>query len=276
MLKAADLETELIDTVCARVRERLPDQQAGPCEVVRPPVLPLGPARRTSPTGARSTSTAPRSRTGTWRSIAPGRGEGPRLQPGVRAARLAVAAHGRRDRHRRHAVHRRLGDDGARAAGVRDRPGDPPGDPGPARRGRSADRGARAGRARRTAPIAESILHVEVARETDRERAGRAARQRRRGCSARSARRSRTGGRCASARESLIDELDVRAAAGRRHRARRGEGSSSRGLADDHFTFLGYREYDLVRSRRRGGSEGGPRLRPRDPSRRARDARTRS
>jgi len=33
VLKAADLETELIDTVCARVRERLPDQQAGPCEV---------------------------------------------------------------------------------------------------------------------------------------------------------------------------------------------------------------------------------------------------
>ena len=33
MLKAADLETELIDTVCARVRDRLPEQQAAPCEV---------------------------------------------------------------------------------------------------------------------------------------------------------------------------------------------------------------------------------------------------
>ncbi len=32
MLKAADLETELIDTVCARVRERLPEQHAAPCE----------------------------------------------------------------------------------------------------------------------------------------------------------------------------------------------------------------------------------------------------
>src|ERR1700738_871768 len=30
-LKAADRETELIDTVCARVRERLPEDQAGPC-----------------------------------------------------------------------------------------------------------------------------------------------------------------------------------------------------------------------------------------------------
>ncbi len=32
VLKAVDLETEMIDTVCARVRERLPEQQAAPCE----------------------------------------------------------------------------------------------------------------------------------------------------------------------------------------------------------------------------------------------------
>ncbi len=32
MLKAADLEAELIDTVCARIRERVPGEQAGPCE----------------------------------------------------------------------------------------------------------------------------------------------------------------------------------------------------------------------------------------------------
>src|SRR5438105_6689535 len=31
-VKAADLEAELIDTVCARIRERLPDEQAGACE----------------------------------------------------------------------------------------------------------------------------------------------------------------------------------------------------------------------------------------------------
>src|SRR5437868_11979251 len=31
-LKSADLEAELIDSVVARVRERLPDEQAGPCE----------------------------------------------------------------------------------------------------------------------------------------------------------------------------------------------------------------------------------------------------
>jgi glutamate dehydrogenase len=31
-LKAVDLEAELIDTVCARVRDRIPDAQAGPCE----------------------------------------------------------------------------------------------------------------------------------------------------------------------------------------------------------------------------------------------------
>ena len=31
-LKTADLESELIDTVCARVRERLPGEQARPCE----------------------------------------------------------------------------------------------------------------------------------------------------------------------------------------------------------------------------------------------------
>ncbi len=31
-VKAADLEAELIDTVCARIRERLPDDQIAPCE----------------------------------------------------------------------------------------------------------------------------------------------------------------------------------------------------------------------------------------------------
>ena len=31
-VKAVDLEAELIDTVCARIRERIPDQQVEPCE----------------------------------------------------------------------------------------------------------------------------------------------------------------------------------------------------------------------------------------------------
>ena len=39
-------------------------------------------------------------------------------------------------------------------------------------------------------------------------------------------------------------------------------------VAADHFTFLGYREYDLVRRGRRGRPEGRPGLRSRDPARR--------
>ena len=44
-VRAADVEAELIDAVCARVRERLPERAGRPVRVVRPPVLPLGSGR---------------------------------------------------------------------------------------------------------------------------------------------------------------------------------------------------------------------------------------
>ena len=225
--------------------------------VVRAPVLPLGAAPRTSPTAARSTSTARRWPTGTWPSTgAPGEAKVRRLQPRLRAARLAVAAHGDRDRQRRHAVHRRLGDDGAEPAGLRDRPGDPSGDPGPARRSTaSCSRcSSRAPPATARSPSRSSTPR-SVASPIAR-RLARPARAASSACSTRSAPRSRTGSRCATGPLALIDELE------RPSRRRSTPASSTRSrrscawLADDHFTFLGYREYDLVRGRRRGRAEG--------------------
>ena len=41
-VKAAELEAELIDTVCARVRERLGEEPGGALRGLRAAVLPLG------------------------------------------------------------------------------------------------------------------------------------------------------------------------------------------------------------------------------------------
>ena len=147
-VKGADLESELIDTVCERVRERLPAGQVAPCEsFVRQyyqwvPAEDLADRNPLDLYGAGGRALEPRP------AAQARRVEGAGLQPGLRAARVAVAAHADRDRHRRHAVHRRLGDDAAGAAGLRDRPRDPPGDPGQARRRRPHDRGARSRRHR--------------------------------------------------------------------------------------------------------------------------------
>ena len=69
-----------------------------------------------------------------------GRGQGQGLQPRARARRLDLALHRPRDRLRRHAVHRRLGDDGAEPPGLQHRAHDPPGDARRARRRRGARR----------------------------------------------------------------------------------------------------------------------------------------
>ena len=89
---------------------------------------PPRPRRSSAPTTAarrrpicagasRSTSTAPRWRTGRFgRGRAPGEVRVRVVQPDVRAARLAVAAHRDRHRLRRHAVPRGLGEHGAQPA----------------------------------------------------------------------------------------------------------------------------------------------------------------
>ena len=199
----------------------------------------------------------------------PRRGEGPRLQPGVRAPRLAVPPHGGRDRQRRHAVHRRLRDDGARPAGVRDRPGDPSGDLDPARRGRSVARGPRAGPdgARRAARVDPP----HRGRAGDRPGSPVAALGERRAGTRRGA--SRRRGLGADARANAVADRRVRrpAAAGRRRRARRGQGVSGLGRRRSlHVPRL-----PRVRPgprQRRIGAESGRRLRPGDSPGLARDA----
>ena len=91
------------------------------------------------------------------RTARPGRGQGPRLHAAARGARLDLGAHGRRDRQRRHAVPRRLGEHGAQPARKRRPPHHPPGRPRAPRRDgaaprRPAVRHAGRGRAARVVP----------------------------------------------------------------------------------------------------------------------------
>ena len=46
MVKVEEVDEALIDTVCSRIWEHLPAEQAEQCRELRPPVLPLGRARR--------------------------------------------------------------------------------------------------------------------------------------------------------------------------------------------------------------------------------------
>ena len=104
---------------------------------------------------------------------------------------------------------------------------------------------AGAGRPRRHDALVESWMHVEIDRETDRGRARRDRGPTCAGCCATSARPSRTGPRCATPALRVADELaadppplpDAEVAEA---------WELLRWLADDHFTFLGYREYDLA------------------------------
>ncbi|MEJ7706710.1 MAG: hypothetical protein WKF82_05110 [Nocardioidaceae bacterium] len=59
------------------------------------------------------------------------------------------------------------------------------------------------------------------------------------------ARRSRTGPRCASRPCQLVTDLEAAAATAPGCGSRRRGGRCCSWLADDHFTFLGYREYQL-------------------------------
>ena len=133
------------------------------------------------------------------------------------------------------------------------RPRHPPGDPPAARRtpdvaGELREVAARttSGARHRRLRVVESWMHVEIDRSQRRDDAGPLVATCCARCSATSARRSRTGRRCATRRCACADEIAADPAA-RCPTPRSAEAwELLRWLADDHFTFLGYREYDLA------------------------------
>ena len=151
------------------------------------------------------------------------RGDGARLQPSDRAARLAVDPHGGRGGHRRHAVPGRFDEHGAQPARPADPHHHPPGDAGQARPRRHA-RGRARIRQRRRRRGALRILHAFRGRPAERSGAHRGDPRR---CRARAGRRARRGrGLAADARQGR--HRDRRSAARRQgdrgDRARRGRG----------------------------------------------------
>ena len=71
-------------------------------------------------------------------------------------------------------------------------------------------------------------------------------------CSTTCARSSPTGTRCATRCSQVAEETARRAHAGDRRRAAREAQEFLRWAADDHFTFFGYREYEVAK---KGGDE---------------------
>ena len=215
--------------------------------------------RRTSSGATRSTSSAPAlSHRGSPRAARRARPNVARLHPDASTRRLDLRPHRGRDRHRRHAVPRRLGHHRAVAPGARDPPGGPPAGRGAPRRRPGALlevlRRPRTWRAREHPrdSVVESWMHVEIDRETD---APSGSRRIRGGAAPGAARRPRGGrGLAEDERGPPAPSPSELAAAPppsvprARRSPRRGE--LLRWLADDHFTFLGYREYDLSRRRR--------------------------
>ena len=95
-------------------------------------------------------------------------------------------------------------------------------------------------------------MHVEIDREVEPGRARRRSSSGCARCSATSARPSRTGTGCSSRCATSSTTCERPAAAARRARSSRARRCWS-WLADDHFTFLGYREYRLADDGRRRG-----------------------
>ena len=120
-----------------------------------------------------------------------------RVQSDDRGARLAVDAHDRRDRQRRHVVSRRLGHDGSEPARAHAAPHRPSDHRRHARRGRDADR--RGGRGRGRGPA--RVVHPRRGRSRQRPGGARGARRRRRcACCPTCALRWPTGRRCRTRR----------------------------------------------------------------------------
>ncbi len=189
-----------------------------------------------------------------------------RVQSDDRGARLAVDAHDHRDRQRRHVVPRRLGHDGsepARAHAAPHRPSDHRRHP---RRGRDADRRGGRGRGRRQA----RVVHPRRGRSRQRPCGARDARGRRRARAVRRAPRRRRleGDAGHGARASRPSSRSARR---RFPAAELAEGRAFLAwLAENHFTFLGYRRHELVDRRRAGRAEDRPRLEPGHPAREGR------
>ena len=180
-VKGAELESELIDTVCERVRERLPAEQAMPCEAFVRQYYQWVPAEDLADRNPLDLYGAAVAHWNLAQHRAPGEAK-------VRVYNPEFEQHGwqsphtrDRDRLRRHAVHRRLGDDGPHAQGLRDRPGHPPGDADPARRATARSLEVLEPDSDNNDAIPESILHAEVGREHDRRLARRAAPEHRKG-----------------------------------------------------------------------------------------------
>jgi glutamate dehydrogenase len=266
-VKGAELESELIDTVCERVRERLPAAQAAPCEAFARQYYQWVPAEDLADRNPLDLYGAAVAH---W-NLAQQRGPG---EVKVRVYNPDFEQHGWQSQHtvieivsddmpfivdsvtmdlnRKgygmhlviHPVMRIRRDRDGQIIEVLDPDGAPgePGEPGEPGRtgqtGQTADNGA-AGQA-----VSESILHAEVAREHDlelleelRRSIERVLDQVRAAVEDWPAMRART--------ETLIDEFErtpppVDPATTEETKA------FLAWLADDNFTFLGYREYDLV------------------------------
>ena len=178
-----------------------------------------------------------------------------------------------RGRHRRHAVPRRLGDDGARRgssatstwSSTRSSTSSATS---PARCESVAPVDDELARAAPAGAVRESWMHVEIDRIRDGDDAARDRRATCSGCCATSARRSRTGRRCTPRSLAIVDELDDRPAAA----ADAEEIAQGRGAAE----LAGRRPLHLPRlprvpPRARGRRRAAPRRarhRPRHPARR--------
>ena len=117
-----ETKVALLEGVVARVRATVEDDEAGQRRAVRPRLLRQRRSRgsdrpeRARPRRGRARALEPRARSAARRA------QGARLHAEPGGARLGVAAHGRRDRERRHAVPRRLDLDGGEPARAVDPP----------------------------------------------------------------------------------------------------------------------------------------------------------
>ena len=246
-----DKKADLLERVADRLHDKLADRQAELAEAVRAPLLPGGVAGRPARARPADLYGAALSHLRLGEHRPPG-------QAKVRVYNPQIEQHGWQSTH---TVVEVVTDDmpflvdsvehGAQPPGPADPPHHPPGDPGPARRRRHARGGAGCGRPATAAkPRFESFMHFEVDRQSDPERleAIRAELER-------VARRRARGGRglAADARQGRrrARRPEARRQGDRRRRAGRRREAFLRWIADNHFTFLGYGCYDLIRDQRR-------------------------
>ena len=212
-------------------------------------------ARAAALAGARGPRRAPRRWTSTarrsacWR-FARGalarRAARARLQPDARGARLAVDPHRGRDRQRRHAVPGRLGEHGAQPPAPRDPPHPASGDRASAATTRARWSSVAPSAEAPAAMPRESFMHVEIDRRTDPAVLASIRAETRAACSTTCAPRSRTGEPMRERVHAVLAELERRRRRSTAPRSSPRARSSCAGSTEDHFTFLGYREYDLV------------------------------